>query len=98
MEVGLGLTIPVELQGSLFLDALLEARSGATCVSGRIGYRYNFWNVLIEKTSLPESGKQTGVKKHGFLVVGKNKCAPPDCVRRLRCFEYPLGGREIYLQ
>lgn len=42
VEVGLGLTIPVELQGSLFMDAMLDARSGATYVSGSIGYRYNF--------------------------------------------------------
>ncbi len=42
VEVGLGLTIPLELQGSLFMDAMLDARSGATYVSGSIGYRYNF--------------------------------------------------------
>ncbi|SEH85660.1 hypothetical protein [Akkermansia glycaniphila] len=42
VEVGLGLTIPVELQSSIFMEINLDARSRSTEVSGGIGYRYNF--------------------------------------------------------
>lgn len=43
VELGAGLTVPVgDDDGSIFIDASLELRSGYTNVNGTVGYRINF--------------------------------------------------------
>ena len=43
IEIGAGLTIPLgDDDGSLFMDASVELRSGYTNVNGTVGYRINF--------------------------------------------------------
>ena len=41
-EAGLGLNVPVATQGSVFVDAYIDARDKGTSAGGSIGYRYNF--------------------------------------------------------
>ncbi|MEG3023245.1 MAG: autotransporter domain-containing protein, partial [Akkermansia sp.] len=39
---GAGLSVPVNQQGTIYVDANADVRSRATSVNGNIGYRYNF--------------------------------------------------------
>ncbi|MEG0586679.1 MAG: hypothetical protein RR506_02060 [Akkermansia sp.] len=41
-QVGAGLSVPVGQQGTVYLNADTDVRSGSTSVGGTIGYRYNF--------------------------------------------------------
>lgn len=41
-QLGGGLSIPVGVKGSVYVDVNADLRSGATSVNGNIGYRYNF--------------------------------------------------------
>lgn len=41
-QIGGGLSIPVDMKGTIFFDLDADIRSRATNVSGSVGYRYNF--------------------------------------------------------
>ncbi len=42
IQFGAGLSLPSGEQGTIFLDATADIRSGMTSASGSVGYRYNF--------------------------------------------------------
>ncbi len=42
LQFGAGLSLPSGDQGTIFVDATADIRSGMTSASGSIGYRYNF--------------------------------------------------------
>ncbi len=42
LQLGVGMSVPVGYQGMIFLNGNADIRSGASAVSGSIGYRYDF--------------------------------------------------------
>lgn len=42
VQIGAGMSVPVGLQSSLFVNADADFRSGSGSVSGSVGYRYDF--------------------------------------------------------
>lgn len=42
LQIGAGLTVPIEAQSSIFFDVNADFRAHATSVNGSVGYRYDF--------------------------------------------------------
>ena len=42
LQVGAGLSLPTGTNGTIFVEANADIRSGATSANGSLGYRYNF--------------------------------------------------------